>query len=181
MQHKRYEIDENSAMSLEQNVDLTPFNTLALPGRAARYLAISGADQLTAPELAGQRRFILGGGSNLVLTGNFDGLVLRMAIPGKRLLGEDTEAWFIEAGAGENWHDFVQWTLVQGWPGVQFVQRDGARLEIVAESAETVVRRLLAEDAALSDLEVQRAGLADAFLELTRTTDDSTVEQKEAA
>ncbi len=119
MQHKRYEIDENSAMSLEQNVDLTPFNTLALPGRAARYLAISGADQLTAPELAGQRRFILGGGSNLVLTGNFDGLVLRMAIPGKRLLGEDTEAWFIEAGAGENWHDFVQWTLVQGWPGLE--------------------------------------------------------------
>lgn len=57
---------------------------------------------------------------------------------------------------------------VHGWPGVQFVQRDGARLEIVAESAEAVVRRLLAEDAALSDLEVQRAGLADAFLALTR-------------
>ena len=58
--------------------------------------------------------------------------------------------------------------LVQGWPGVQLAQRDGARLEIVAESAESVVRRLLAEDAALSDLEVQRAGLADAFLALTR-------------
>jgi len=65
--------------------------------------------------------------------------------------------------------------LVQGWPGVQLAQRDGARLEIVAESAESVVRRLLAEDAALSDLEVQRAGLADAFLALTRDA------QKEAA
>ena len=60
--------------------------------------------------------------------------------------------------------------LVQGWPGVQLAQRDGARLEIVAEAAESVVRRLLAEDAALSDLEVQRAGLADAFLALTRDT-----------
>ncbi|TQM03622.1 ABC-2 type transport system ATP-binding protein [Pseudoxanthomonas sp. 3HH-4] len=65
--------------------------------------------------------------------------------------------------------------LVQGWPGVQLAQRDGARLEIVAEAAEPVVRRLLAEDAALSDLEVQRAGLADAFLALTRDA------QKEAA
>ena len=65
--------------------------------------------------------------------------------------------------------------LVQGWPGVQLAQRDGARLEIVAESAESVVRRLLAEDAALSDLEVQRAGLADAFLALTRDA------QKDAA
>jgi len=61
---------------------------------------------------------------------------------------------------------------VHAWPGVQFVQRDGARLEIVAESAEAVVRRLLAEDAALSDLEVQRAGLADAFLALTRDAAD---------
>lgn len=55
---------------------------------------------------------------------------------------------------------------------MQLVQRDGARLEIVAEAAESVVRRLLAEDAALSDLEVQRAGLADAFLALTRDAAD---------
>ncbi|CAN7236998.1 ABC transporter ATP-binding protein [Pseudoxanthomonas sp. LjRoot168] len=64
---------------------------------------------------------------------------------------------------------------VQAWPGVQLAQRDGARLDIVADAAESVVRRLLHEDAALSDLEVQRAGLAEAFLALTRDT------QKEAA
>ena len=74
--------------------------------------------QLAAPELGAGRRFILGGGSNLVLTGDFDGLLLHMAIPGKRLRGEDGEAFYIEAGAGENWHDFVQWTLDQGWPGL---------------------------------------------------------------
>lgn len=56
---------------------------------------------------------------------------------------------------------------VQAWPGVVSVQRDGAWLEILAEPAEPVVQRLLAEDAALSELEVQRAGLADAFLALT--------------
>ncbi|MDR7069824.1 ABC-2 type transport system ATP-binding protein [Pseudoxanthomonas japonensis] len=66
--------------------------------------------------------------------------------------------------------------LVQDWPGVQLAQHDGERLEIVVEAAEPIVRRLLAEDASLSDLEVQRAGLADAFLALTRDA-----AQKEAA
>ncbi|MCG2575855.1 UDP-N-acetylmuramate dehydrogenase [Dechloromonas sp. XY25] len=99
--------------------DLRPCNTLALPGRAARYLKISAADELAAPDLARDRRFILGGGSNLVLTGDFDGLVLHMAIFGKHLLKEDAEAFYIEAGAGENWHEFVQWTLRQGWPGLE--------------------------------------------------------------
>jgi UDP-N-acetylmuramate dehydrogenase len=106
-------------MPSEQDVDLSPFNTLALPGRAARYRVIADPAQLTDGTLAAERRFILGGGSNLVLTGDFDGLVLHMAIPGKRLVGEDAEAWYIEAGAGENWHDFVQWTLAHGWPGLE--------------------------------------------------------------
>ena len=60
---------------------------------------------------------------------------------------------------------------VAGWPGVRAATRDGTRVEIVADTAEDVVRRLLAEDAALSELDIRRAGLADAFLELTRDTD----------
>jgi UDP-N-acetylmuramate dehydrogenase len=100
-------------------IDLCPFNTLALPGRAARYIQITDAAQLADPAPANERRFVLGGGSNLVLTGDVDGLVLHMAIPGKRLVKEDAEAWYVEAGAGENWHDFVQWSLAQGWPGLE--------------------------------------------------------------
>ncbi|QRM18255.1 UDP-N-acetylmuramate dehydrogenase [Dechloromonas sp. TW-R-39-2] len=106
-------------MTIQHNVDLRAFNTLALPGQAARYLKISDPTQLTAAMPGKERRFMLGGGSNLVLTGNFEGLVLHMAIPGKRLLKEDADAWYVEAGAGENWHDFVQWTLQQGWPGLE--------------------------------------------------------------
>jgi ABC-2 type transport system ATP-binding protein len=60
---------------------------------------------------------------------------------------------------------------VAAWPGVRAASRDGARIEVVADAAEDVVRRLLAEDAALSELDIRRAGLADAFLELTRDTD----------
>jgi ABC-2 type transport system ATP-binding protein len=64
---------------------------------------------------------------------------------------------------------------VASWPNVLDARRDVHRLDIVADAAEPVVRRLLAEDLALTGLEVQRAGLADAFLELTRD------EQREAA
>ena len=104
---------------MQQNIDLTPFNTLALPAKAARYQKITTSEQLTEASLNQEKHFILGGGSNLVLTQDFAGLVLHMAIPGKRLVKEDSEFWYIEAGAGENWHDFVQWTLRQGWPGLE--------------------------------------------------------------
>jgi ABC-2 type transport system ATP-binding protein len=60
---------------------------------------------------------------------------------------------------------------IAGWPGVRHVRRDGGLLEIQAEPVEPVVARLLAEDPRLSALEVQRAGLADAFLEITRTAE----------
>ena len=102
------------------DVDLSRRTTLALPGRAAFYAEISDAAQLQA--LAGrraQRRFVLGAGSNLVLTGDFDGLLLQMAIGGRRLFAEDAGAWYVQAGAGEDWHAFVEWTLAHGWPGLE--------------------------------------------------------------
>lgn len=59
-------------------------------------------------------------------------------------------------------------SLVGRWPGVRSIRREQARLEIVTDAAEPVVRRLLHEDAALAELEVVRAGLAEAFTEITR-------------
>ncbi len=108
---------------LAHDADLTPLNTLALPARARLLATLQSADAARAvaqhPALRKERRFILGGGSNLVLAADFDGLVLRSAIPGRRLVGEDADAWYVQGGAGETWHDFVQWTLAQGWPGLE--------------------------------------------------------------
>jgi UDP-N-acetylmuramate dehydrogenase len=103
---------------LRENVSLAAFNSLALPGRARHYFRVTAADRLAA-FVGDRRRFVLGGGSNLALIGDFDGLVLHVAIPGRALAGEDAEAWYVRAGAGENWHGFVQWTLAQGWPGLE--------------------------------------------------------------
>jgi ABC-2 type transport system ATP-binding protein len=67
---------------------------------------------------------------------------------------------------------------VAGWPQVAAAEREGARLRISTSAAENVLRRLLDADAALRELEVQRAGLAEAFTELTR--EDSVIEQEAA-
>ncbi|WP_291993595.1 UDP-N-acetylmuramate dehydrogenase [Candidatus Accumulibacter sp. ACC003] len=103
-----------------RDVDLAKRTTLALPGRAALYAEVSSLEQLAM--LAGDslpRRFVVGAGSNLVLSGDFDGLLLHMAMRGRELLGDDADAWYVRAAAGENWHQLVLWTLAQGWPGLE--------------------------------------------------------------
>lgn len=108
---------------LQRDVPLHRLNTFGLPARAAWFAAIETSRQLAAliatPEWRYLQRFVLGGGSNLILTGDFDGLVLHVRIPGRELVAEDDDAWTVRAGAGENWHDFVCWTLERGWPGLE--------------------------------------------------------------
>ena len=71
---------------------------------------------------------------------------------------------------------------VCGWPEVSEVRRENECLHITAVEAEAVVRRLLAVDPHLCELEVQRAGLAEAFTELTRDADEAAdTDQREAA
>ncbi|KAI5915377.1 UDP-N-acetylmuramate dehydrogenase [Thauera sp. 2A1] len=105
------------------DADLTRLNTFGLPAHAGRLVRVTTAEQLRALAAetcwAATPRLVLGGGSNLIFTGDFAGTVLKVEIGGRRLVGEDEEGWIVEAGAGENWHDFVRWTLAQGWPGLE--------------------------------------------------------------
>nr|WP_324124798.1 UDP-N-acetylmuramate dehydrogenase [Aromatoleum sp.] len=108
---------------IRRDVDLTPFNTFGLPARASRLAVVRKAEDVRAlradPEWGAGPSLVLGGGSNLVLTRDVPGLVLKVEVAGRRLVGEDRDAWYVEAGAGENWHDFVRWTLEQGRPGLE--------------------------------------------------------------
>lgn len=103
--------------------DLRALNTFGLPARAARLVRIDDPAQIAAlarqPDWHAMPRLVLGGGSNIVLTGDFAGIVLKVAIAGRALVGEDEAAWYVRAGAGEDWHAFVCWTLAQGWPGLE--------------------------------------------------------------
>ena len=110
-------------MLVENNAPLQPHNSFGIAARAQAMVRVSSEDDLRAltqrPDWAGTPRFVLGGGSNLVITGDVKALVLKMEIPGKRLLQESAKGWLVEAGAGENWHAFVAWTLDQGMPGLE--------------------------------------------------------------
>lgn len=108
---------------VQRDVSLADLNTFGLPARAALLAAIETPAQLAAlidwPEWRSWPRFVLGGGSNLILSGDFPGLMLQVRIPGRELIGESADAWLVRAGAGENWHDLVRWTLAHGWPGLE--------------------------------------------------------------
>lgn len=108
---------------IEFDADLREFNTFGLPGRAGRLVRIAAPAQLDCllRESAWRRapRLVLGGGSNVVLTRDFPGWVLKVEIGGRVLLGEDDDAWYVRGGAGECWHEFVCWTVGRGWPGLE--------------------------------------------------------------
>lgn len=108
---------------VQSHVSLQSFTTFGIAASARFYLRVSEVEQLQQlrhlPELANLPRLILGGGSNLILTHDFPGLVLHIALKGRELVGEDDQFVYIRAAAGENWHDFVQWTLAQGWGGLE--------------------------------------------------------------
>jgi UDP-N-acetylmuramate dehydrogenase len=114
-------------MLVENNVALQALNTFGIAARAQRLvrlrseadvLALMASAEWSVPSPA-TPVFVLGGGSNLVITGDIKALVLKVDIPGKHLVEESPKGWVVEAGAGENWHDFVAWTLAQGWPGLE--------------------------------------------------------------
>jgi len=110
-------------MHLEHNPDLKPYNTFGVAARARLLARVQCAEDLPRLlddlTLAAAPRLILGGGSNLLLTGDFDGLVLKNEIRGMRVVSEDQDQVRVRCGGGEDWHGFVQWCLGQGYYGLE--------------------------------------------------------------
>ena len=110
-------------MLVEKNVPLQRYNTFHIVAKAHTMVRIGSVEALreviAEPGLASLPKFILGGGSNIVLTGDVKALVLKIEIQGRRLVDETGKAVIVEAGAGESWHDFVAWSIAQGHPGLE--------------------------------------------------------------
>ncbi|WP_343732921.1 UDP-N-acetylmuramate dehydrogenase [Duganella sp.] len=102
---------------------LQPLNTFGIAATARAYLRVTKKEQLLGVYADGAwaalPKLILGGGSNVLLTGDFDGLVLHIGLEGKEIIGGDNQHHFVRAAAGENWHAFVQWTIAQGLGGLE--------------------------------------------------------------
>ena len=110
-------------MQIERNVPLQSYNTFGIVARAHRLVRVASVDDARAvladPDVAGAAKFVLGGGSNIVLTGDVRPVVLKVEVPGRRLVEETDRCWVVEAGAGENWHETVAWTIAHGFPGLE--------------------------------------------------------------
>ncbi|MET3134322.1 UDP-N-acetylmuramate dehydrogenase [Oxalobacteraceae bacterium GrIS 1.11] len=120
-QNNRYPMHPD--LAIQYNFPLQGLNSFGIAARAQAYLRVESIEQLRLaladPVLAALPRLLLGGGSNIVLSGDFKGLVLHMAMRGMTLAGDHAGSTIVRAAAGESWHHFVQWTLAQGLGGLE--------------------------------------------------------------
>lgn len=109
---------------IQENISLRPFNTFGIDVRAKAFAPFTSVAELEAIMQEAkkghtEKPLILGGGSNLLLTKNYDGLVLKNEVKGVEVIHEDEEYVYVKAGAGENWHQFVLFCLEHELAGVE--------------------------------------------------------------
>ena len=112
-----------SSLLIEEDVNLQSLNTFGLPARARYFHALHEPQNLPAlcafAEQHGLPLLILGGGSNLVLTKDYPGLVIHVNLHGRQVLADSAPHHLVEVAAGENWHDTVDWLTHHGYPGLE--------------------------------------------------------------
>ena len=122
-------------MQLQQNISLKPYNSFAIEARARYFASFTDTESLRellsqAPKAKANAAvsrskktpaptLILGGGSNILFTSDFKGLVLKNEIRGIELVKEDKLHVYIKTGAGENWHQFVLHCIKRNWAGIE--------------------------------------------------------------
>ncbi|WP_217601560.1 UDP-N-acetylmuramate dehydrogenase [Chitinophaga sp. GbtcB8] len=110
-------------MQVAENVLLRPYNTFGIAAQARYFAPFATLQQLQEILEDGRwkavPRMILGGGSNILFTRDFDGLLLKNELKGITLVREDEEYFYVKAGAGENWHQFVQHCITYNYAGLE--------------------------------------------------------------
>lgn len=108
-------------MQIRENVSLRPFNTFGIDAMARYFLPISNLQSLTSTQslISNLQSLILGGGSNLLFTRNFDGLVIHNQLKGMEVVRTTAEHVWVKVAAGEVWHAFVEYCLQHDFAGVE--------------------------------------------------------------
>ena len=110
-------------MIVQQNVSLKPYNTFGLDENTSLLAIIDSIEDLDEVYQTGrfraQKKMILGGGSNVLFTRGFAGIVAKNEIRGIQVQKETEEDVLVSVGAGENWHQFVLWCVERGYGGVE--------------------------------------------------------------
>lgn len=110
-------------IKIADNVSLKPYNTFGIEASCNHFVEINSVSDLNAllssEVYKRNKHLIIGGGSNILLTKNFNGLVIKNNLKGIELVKEDGDAVLVKAAAGEVWHDFVQWSIQKGYAGLE--------------------------------------------------------------
>lgn len=108
-------------MELHENFSLKNFNTFGIEAKAKKFVAVHSIADLRSilEQYPNEEKFILGGGSNMLLTKDIDALVIHIDLKVKKIIKEDDNYVWVESQAGENWHEFVLWTIDQNFGGLE--------------------------------------------------------------
>ncbi len=110
-------------MSIQQQVDLFPYNTFGISHATKFFTEIRSVEEaqtlFTSDIFKSQHHLFLGGGSNVLFTKDFEGLAIKVSIIGKEIIHEDENTITLKVGAGENWHEVVRYCVDKNWGGIE--------------------------------------------------------------
>jgi UDP-N-acetylmuramate dehydrogenase len=149
-------------MKLEKDISLKPYNTFGIDVKAHQFISVQTEEELTEilKRFYASELFVLGGGSNMLLTQNIKKTVLHINLKGIDVVKETPDLVLVRAYAGENWHDFVRFCLDQDYGGlenlslipgnvgtspIQNIGAYGVELKDVMEYCETINRQTLSK------------------------------------
>jgi UDP-N-acetylmuramate dehydrogenase len=119
----RYLTKRSFMTLIKENIDLFPFNTFKISAKARYFTTVTSVQEaqevFSSPIFQNQRHLILGGGSNLLLTADFDGLVVKNEIKGIEVMDETSETISLKVGAGESWHGLVMYCVERNYGGIE--------------------------------------------------------------
>lgn len=110
-------------MQIRENISLRPYNSFGIEAKTKYFAPFRSVDQLqeifSAKDRVHDAKLVLGGGSNILLTKDFNGLVLKNEIPGIAVTNEDDDHIYVKAGAGVNWHELVMHCVQNNYAGIE--------------------------------------------------------------
>lgn len=122
-QNLAYFAGQAQSMNIQENISLKSLNTFGFDKSARFFIAVESIENLKKALVWAQENkqklLVLGGGSNILLTQDFEGLVLKIELKGIQLVQEDVNHIWVKVGAGEVWHDWVTYSIEKNWAGIE--------------------------------------------------------------
>lgn len=107
-------------MQVQENISLKPFNTFGIDARARHFTELNRKEQL--PALTNKwpgEKHIIGGGSNILLTHDVEGLTILNKLKGIEIIREDAQYAWLKVASGEVWHELVMYAIKNNWAGIE--------------------------------------------------------------